>query len=108
MALDIHVLDSDTARPENWPVRQFEEAVHSAIFSGEARVAQRYPLLRRMQDYYADARFSGSDLRRLVAELEKVVPEFAGNPPVQKVLRQFLEVCESAASQGKVVLCLCD
>jgi hypothetical protein len=108
MALDVHVLDSDAARPVDWPACQFEEPIHSAIFFGGVPVAQRYPLLRRMQDYYADTRYCGADLRALVAELREVLPEFAGNPPVHRVLQRFVEVCRGAASQGKVVLCLCD
>jgi len=108
MALDVHVLDSDEARLADWPACQFEEPIHSAIFFGDVPVVQRYPLLRRMQDYYADARYGGADLRGLVMELQQVLPEFAGNPPVNRVLERFLEVCRSAASKGKVVRCLCD
>jgi hypothetical protein len=108
MALDVHVLDSDTARPVDWPACQFEETIHSAIFFGGVPVVGRYPFLRRMQDYYADARYSGADLRDLVAELQDVLPMFANDPPVHQVLRRFAEICRRAASQGKVVLCLCD
>jgi hypothetical protein len=108
MALDVHVLDSDAARPAGWPACQFEEPIHAAIFFGGVPVVQRYPFLRRMQDYYADARYSGPDLRGLVAELQDVRPKFANDPQVQRVLQRFLEVCRGAASRGKVVLCLCD
>jgi hypothetical protein len=108
MALDVHVLDSDAARPVDWPACQFEEAIHSVIFFGGVPVVQRYPLLRRMQDYYADARYSEADLRGLVAELQEVVPLFASNPAVHRVLERFLEVCRGAASQRKAVLCFCD
>jgi len=108
MALDVHVLDSDTARPVDWPACQFEEPIHNAIFFGRVPVIQRYPLLRRMQDYYADTRYSEADLRDLVTELQDVLPKFAGDPPVHRVLQRFTEVCRRAASQGKVVFCLCD
>ena len=108
MALDVHVLDSDAARPVTWPVCQFEEPIHSAIFFGNVPIAQRYPLLRRMQDYYADARYRGADLRDLVRELQDVLPEFTGDPPVHQVLWRFFEVCRDAASRERIVLCLCD
>jgi hypothetical protein len=107
MALDVHVLGSDAARPVDWPACQFEEPIHSAIFFGSVPVVQRYPLLRRMQDYYADARYSGAELRGLAAELEEVLPRFGADPPVHRVLRRFLEVCREAAARGKVVVCLC-
>ena len=108
MALDVHILDSEAAQPAEWPVCQFEESIHSAVFFGGALEVDGYPLLRRMQDYYADARYSGADLRGLVSELEMMQPTFANDPTVHRVLQRFLEVCRSAASQGKVVFCLCD
>jgi hypothetical protein len=108
MALDIHVLDSDTTRPTGWPACQFEEPIHSAIFFGGVPVAQRYPFLRRLQDFYADARFRGADLRGLVAELQEVLPKFASNSRTHRVLQRFMEICREAASEDKVVLCLCD
>jgi hypothetical protein len=108
MALDVHILDSAADRPVGWPACQFEEPIHIAIFFGGVPVVQRYPLLRRMRDYYADARYSGADLRGLVAELQEVLPKFANDAPVHRVLQRFMEVCRSAAAQGKVVLCLCD
>jgi hypothetical protein len=61
-----------------------------------------------MRDYYADARYTGADLRGLVVGPQDVLPEFASDPPVNRVLQRFMEVCRGAASQGKVVLCLCD
>jgi hypothetical protein len=108
MALDVHILDSDAALPVDWPVCQFEEPIHSAVFFGGVLDAKQYPLLRRMQDYYADARYSWADLNGLVAELQKVLPKFADNPSAYRTLQQFMEVCRGAASHGKVVLCLCD
>jgi hypothetical protein len=108
MALDVHVLNSEADRPVNWPACQFEEAIHSAVFFGSVPVVQQCPLLRRMQDFYADARYSGTDLHGLVAELQKLLPEFAGDAPVHRILRRFIEVCRDAAAQGKVILCLCD
>ena len=108
MALDAHVLGSDEARPAGWPACQFEEPVHTAVFFGGVLNVQRYPFLRRMQDFYADARYSGDDLRGLALELQEVVPKFAADPPVHRVLRRFLEVCRGAALEDKVVLCFCD
>jgi hypothetical protein len=108
MALDVHILDSDSGRPVDWPACQFEESIHSAIFFGGVPVVQRYSLLRRMQDYYADAQYTGADLRGLVVELQEVLPKFASNPPVHRILQRFMEVCRNAVSQDKTVLCLCD
>src|SRR5437764_13593930 len=90
MALDVHILDSDAARPAGWPACQFEEPIHRALLFGGVPVAQQHPLLRRMQDYYADARYSGADLRGLVAEFQEVLPKFASNPPVHRMLERFL------------------
>ena len=108
MALDVHVLDSEAAQPVGWPACQFEESIHSAVFLGGALEVGQYSLLRRMQDYYADARYSGPDLRDLAGELEEVLPKFASNPPIHQVLQRFMEVCRNAAAHDKVVLCLCD
>ena len=61
-----------------------------------------------MQDYYADARYSGADIRGLLAELQEVLPKFVCHPKVHQVIQRFLDVCRDAISQDKVVLCLCD
>jgi hypothetical protein len=106
--LDAHILDSDAAQPVDWPACQFEEPIHSAIFFGGSLELRQYPLLRRMQDYYADAKYSGADLRGLVGELQIVLPKFARHPEVYQIIQCFLELCRNAASQEKVVLCLCD
>ncbi len=108
MSLDVHILNSNAAQPAEWPACQFEEAVHTAVFFGGAMSVKRYPHLARMQDYYADARYSGADLRSLVRELEEILPNFAGDPHVHQMLRRFLEICHAANSDGKCVLCLCD
>jgi hypothetical protein len=108
MALDVHVLDSETARVVNWPKCQFEQTIHNAIFLGGVLEGDQYPQLWRMQDYYADARYSGADLRGLLEELQEVLPKFGCDAEVHQVLRRFLEVCREAVSRDQVVLCLCD
>jgi hypothetical protein len=108
MPLDIHVVNTEEERPSQWPLCEFEEPVHDAIFFGGKIDLAHYPLLRRMQDYYADARYRGVDLSGLLAELTEVLPSFSGQPEVHQVLSEFQDICRRAAAQGRIVLCWCD
>lgn len=107
MALDVHILANDE-QPTCWPVCQFEEPVHNAIFFDGALQITRCPLLSRMIDYYADARYRTQELSALLGELEKVLPKFSDQPDVHRVLSRFRDACQDAASQGKQILCFCD
>ena len=57
MALDVHIVDDPKRQLfTEWPVCQFEEDVQGYMFHGcGIDIYNRYPLLRRMIDYYADA-----------------------------------------------------
>ncbi|MCB9925556.1 MAG: hypothetical protein H6822_25625 [Planctomycetaceae bacterium] len=86
MALDVHVVDDPSRRglTGEWPVCQFEEAVHSYIFHGAGiEVYSRYAYLRRMIDFYADASYAGDALDAVVGESDDLLPQLSANQVVR-------------------------
>jgi hypothetical protein len=108
MALDIHLADEGDERFTDWPLCQFDMAVHEAIFFRQRFAIERYPMLLLMGHYYADARYSGDDLGRLMLELSEILPKFSGQPNVHGALMCLQNVCREAVLQKKVVHCVCD
>ncbi len=110
MALDVHVVDDPKRKHlAERPVCQFEEEVHSYIFHGGGiDIYNRYPFLRRMIDFYADAQYTGSALDSLVGEIDDLLPNLTASKPAMETLASFRSICVEARAAGKSVLLYCD
>jgi hypothetical protein len=108
VALDVHLaterFDPSTSRS----VFQWEEPEHAAVFGDHRLDLDRFPMLRRMADYYADAQFAGDEIVLLLDELAIVIPMHNRRSSPHTSLVGFQKVCEQAVAQGKKVFCVCD
>jgi len=111
MALDAHIVDDPRRQglTGQWPVCQFEESVHSYIFYGAGiDIYNRYPFLRRMIDFYADASYEGDALDSVVAEIDDLLPHVTASKAAIDTLKLFQQVCIDARAAGKSVFLYCD
>ena len=110
MALDVYVVDGgghDAA--SGFPTFAFEDRVHDFIFHGcGVDIYNKYPFLRRMIDFYADARFGTEVLDSLIAEIDDLTPHVSAMNAAVDALHSFREVCVAARDGGKSLFLYCD
>ena len=110
MALDVYAFESPR-RPSRLdrPSFQFEDAVHDAIFfGGGVEIESQYAYLRRMIDFYADAKYSSDELEGLVAEIDDLLPKVAAGKRATNALTQFRETCLAASASGACLVLIAD
>jgi hypothetical protein len=106
MGLDVYIVPLDAEAPCQPLACSFDEANHTQVFHGSVIDLNRYPQLRKMENFEDEAQYVGEDLQRLIAELDQVIPQF--DPPVAQLLTEFRETCERASAEGQAVYCLGD
>jgi hypothetical protein len=103
MPLDAQMTDPSTGEIDReWSV-QMDPDQHGALFADHAVTGNRFPLLSRLKDYYADAHFTHAELEALISELEWASSVFALEHPVKKFLGPFHSLCCQAFFQGRDV-----
>ncbi len=83
-------------------------AEHDTIFYPSPLERTTFPLLFRMEDYYADALYEGEELPRLTLELDQALLEFEGEEAALSSLHRLRDVCLQAVREGKSVLLYAD
>jgi hypothetical protein len=86
----------------------FTEEVHAAIFCGPGFKSARYPILARIVDYYADARFRHAELDSLFAEVSDLLLSIQCAPQMKHALIAFRDICELAQRSGDDLLSFAD
>ena len=110
MALDVYLVDDAGRAPaEGVPSCAFIERDHEYIFHGSGiDIHNRYPFLRRMIDFYADAKYGSDVLDSLIAEIDDVMPQISSAKTAVDSLQTFRDVCVVARDTGKSLFLLCD
>jgi hypothetical protein len=108
MALDVHLATKSNDAATTRPVFQWEEPEHSAVFCDKRLDWKQFPMLRRMVDYYSDARFAGDEILRLIDELTVVTAMHRPRSSPYAALVGFRMACEQAVAENKIVICFCD
>ena len=103
MALDAQMTDASTGEIDRDMSTQMDPAQHGALFAHEAIVQDRFPLLCRLKNYYADAHFEHRELEVLISELEHASVLFALDHPVKKFFGPFHTLCCVAFCRGREV-----
>jgi hypothetical protein len=101
MSLDAQITDPSTGAIEMSAHLNPEQ--HGALFAHEEVSSERFPLLFRLKDYYADTHFDHRELEALVSELEHASVLFALDHPVKKFFGPFHSLCSVAFCRGKDV-----
>jgi hypothetical protein len=71
-------------------------------------VSAGYPLLERIGDPYKDARFAGSELQSLAAEVRTLLEEPSVRAEVAPALAMLLRVCLDGLARQLDLYCWCD
>jgi hypothetical protein len=108
MALDVHLVTDRFDPSTSRAVFQWDEPEHAAVFGDDRLDFDRFPMLRRMADHYADAQFAGDEIVLLLDELAIVIPMHNRRGSPHASLVGFQKVCEQAVAQRKKVVCVCD
>lgn len=110
MALDVHVVDGADRDPAaGFPSCAFVDRDHDYIFHGAGiDIYNRYPFLRRMIDFYADAKYGADVLDSLIAEIDDVLPQISSVKSAVDAMGSFRGVCVAARDAGKSLFLFCD
>ena len=110
MALDVYVVDGASRDPAaGFPSCAFVDRDHDFIFHGAGiDIYNRYPFLRRMIDFYADARYGSDVLDSLIAEIDDVLPQISSVKSAADAMQSFRDVCVAARDAGKSLFLFCD
>ncbi len=106
--LDVHIADSFEAAGQDEPSCYFALNVHELIFWRDNVPIERFPMLMRMRDYWADADFATSELPKVVEEIQSLIAILPPNNAVISTLEQFRHACESAVSSNRNLYLICD
>ena len=108
MTLDIHLAKDQKEAQRISRSASLELQSHELIFNRLGFPESKYPLFRRMEDYYQDARYEHSDIQILINEVEEIRTLFKTNPQLYKQLSVILEVCRKAQEEKLSIWVFCD
>ena len=110
MALDVYVVDGADRKPAaGFLSCAFVDRDHDYIFHGAGiDICNRYPFLRRMIDFYADAKYGCEVLDALIAEIDDVLPLISSNKSSVVAMQSFRAVCVAARDGDKSLFVFCD
>ncbi len=106
--LDVHIADSFEDAGQDEASCCFALNVHELIFWRDNVPIERFPLLSRMRDYWADAEFATSELPAVVMEVRSLIGMLPPNNAVNSALEQFYNACDAAISSEQNVYLICD
>jgi hypothetical protein len=106
--LEGHIADSFDAAGEVDPVCGWPLDVHELIFWRDNVPIERFLMLMRMRDYWADANFATSELPTVVIEVQSLIELLPVNNRLVTVLEQFRDACVSAISTQRNLYMICD
>jgi hypothetical protein len=108
MAYDIYLGLTKTEASINWPVLSIDENLHDYVFRGNDKELQRYVLLFRIQDYYADGFYHHQELNNFIKELIEFEKVFSIDKAKVKLAEDLIKVCNLALAQDVNVYCFAD
>ena len=109
MPLDVYIVDvpSRSELTGEPPAFQFNEAVHTEIFHGSGiNIYSRFAYLRRMIDFYQDARYQSHEMEPLIAQIDALLPDLRNR--AAEALAAFRNVCVEAQQEQKSLFLFCD
>lgn len=108
MPLDAHIIDSVTGQIDPELSTFMDVQQHASLFAKVGRQSDRFPLLSRMRDYYADADYTTNELESLIAEIEQIAALFEPGSSVFKFTGPFHSMCVMAFIRKKSVALYAD
>ena len=96
MALDIHLSSNEKEAPYKNPSASFEEQAHELIFDRFGVSEGKFPLFRRMEDFYKDTKYRNGELHILIGEIEEIKKIYVKNTYLIIQLNSILAACKKA------------
>ena len=107
MALDLHLAKSEKEAELNFPIASFNQTLHATIFHRKALPKGMFPLFRRMESYYDNAKYSGNEIELLLKELRQIKFYFQASMTL-KQLDKIIDLCKRAIEQNLSIWVYCD
>lgn len=108
MALDIHLAKNRDEASRNKSAASFEQQPHELIFHRFGLPESKFPLFRRMENYYEDAKYDHEELQALSSEVKEIAGLFAGNNQINSQLNGIISACEAAQNKKLSIWVFCD
>ena len=108
MALDLHLAKTIKEAPYKSASASFEAQLHELIFNRFGLPNNKYPLFKRMEDYYKDTKYSSREIELLVKEITEIKTMFSNNKQLTEQLNIILSACSNALQQGLSIWVYCD
>ena len=108
MALDFHIAKYNNEAPYKEASASFELQPHEIIFHRNGLPEGKFPLFRRMENYYKDAKYGLEELQPLIDEINEIKTIFKDNNQLLKQLDAIKNSCEKAKKEHSSVWVYCD
>ena len=108
MALDFHIAKTEKEAPYKKASASFQIQPHELIFNRHGLPEDKFPLFKRMEDYYKDAKYNFGELQALIAEAKEIKAIFSDNNQITEQLNNILAVCKSANKSHLNIWVYCD
>jgi hypothetical protein len=108
MAYDIHLGLTETEASMSLAVLSIDGNLHDYVFSINNKELQKYTLIFRMQDYYADGFYHNQELKDFLRELIDFERVFSVDKAKAKLADDLIKVCNIALTQNANIYCFAD
>ncbi len=107
MSLDIHLGKTEKEAEISDRELFLSEELHEFVFHESGRIEKLGKQFSRLNDYYKDTLFQGTEIDDLKSELI-VLAEKVNSQSLKDFLISFAKVCDKARSQHMNIYCFCD
>lgn len=103
MSLDIRIENDDFY---GWRIVKIEAGMHDELM--EKISSADFPIFKKMDDFYKNARFEVNELPVLIKEIDLIIPLFSGDKDITLFLLSLKELANEAIKQKKKLLANAD
>lgn len=105
MAYDLHIGSSLSSHKYRVGI---SDARHFELFSAIRKTKLAFPMILKMEDYFEDAKLSGTDLERLRSEIKRLREKFSLVNSILATLGDIDKTALEAIEKGYFLYGFCD
>ena len=108
MALDFHIGNNQEEASYNHSDASFDLQSHRLIFNRLALADDKFPLFKKLENYYEDTNYSAEELANLIDEVRQIKELLSENKELASQLNELLITCDRALKEGLSIWVFCD
>jgi hypothetical protein len=108
MALDLHIANNRKEASYNRSGASLDLPSHRLIFSRLPLASDKFPLFKKLENYYEDTNYSAEELADLIDEVRQIKELLSENKELTRQLNELLITCDRALKEGLSIWVFCD